>query len=158
MARLFIPTRAAVLADLHAHPPRLEPGEHDQMARYAHERARLPLPFPKPEDLANALELLVLWNAFVSGCCHGSLFDDVIVVSPSKLRGRAALAVVHEIAHHLLEARVGVYTHGDVWLLTLCLAVPGNRLGLARQAVSLPWPRWVVGLRGRLERELARAA
>lgn len=50
-------------------------------------------------------------------------------------RQKRRLAIYHELAHVLLEWFVPLYTHADVWLLTVILLQPGELfMGLLRGA------------------------
>lgn len=48
----------------------------------------------------------------------------LVLARPRRDTARARLAVLHEVAHHLLGCAALVHTHADVWALTLALAAP----------------------------------
>ena len=77
------------------------------------------------------------------------LIAGIILVKRKLDARREALAIWHELAHHLL--RTSLHTHGDVWALTLLLAAPpwilqGLREAHRLDADQLAWdatiPRW----------------
>lgn len=97
--------------------------------------------FPEPERWAVALEV-VLWPEAHAPCGSVTVFGELIVRTSADGR-RYCLSVLHELAHAKLRELDVDHGHGDVWRLTLALAVP--RSELKRAAWKLRQESWVPG-------------
>jgi len=80
----------------------------------------------------------------------------IIVVRSRRDRCRVVLAILHELAHVLLDRACPVHSHADVWCLTLALALPLRALrrmqrhaplDAATLAVIATIPVWAVRIR-----------
>lgn len=146
-ARALDELRAARAMDLH---------DLQELADRAHARGDHGLLFPHAERLALALGFVVTRDgAGAAGQC------GIEGLSPIELFVRAcrevtfSLRVFHELAHALLRGR-GQHTHGDVWVLTILLAVPRRSLPHADLARHVA--KWVLRERRKIARALARGA
>lgn len=104
----------------------------ESLAEWAYETAALPVDAPDPRWLAVRLPGLAIRRGNPPGTGGAALrvsrdqeeIRGVIVYQPSSKR-RQGTAILHEIAHWLLEN--GPHDHKDVWLLTCMLALPRER-------------------------------
>ncbi len=139
----------------------IDAGDHEGTASRAHELAVEKLevfaPFAVKSGLilAGAGEYLVLDSQAVD-CGASSVLAKVLLVRPSSDLRRWNLRVLHELAHALLKQSRRPHSHGDVWALTLALAVPREAFRLRAEAHHVP--RWAIQLRGETARAIARAA
>lgn len=143
-----------ILADIERHPPVMDPWVREGIAVAAHADANLPLWFPSGEVLAEALGYVISKSRW-AGDDQARLFERMLVLSSRASANDNSFAAHHEVAHDRVKRHH--HTHGDVWLLALALAMPGDRLhmiGTLRPAV----PSWAIALRLRFWEELARAA
>lgn len=147
----------AVRGDLEAHPPVMDAGVREGIALAAHDRAALLARFPSATLLAAGLQVVLLWHRATLGG-QAFLGADVVSVRPRrKDPEEEALAIFHELAELLLDREGRHYSHGDVWLLALALAIPRDRVHLVlfyRQKI----PPWAVAIRLETTRAIARVA
>ena len=124
---------------------RVAPEHVEGIAAEVHHRAGLHHPHPVPDLLAERLGFEV-WREPGAPCGSAVLLGGVLVIRASHDARREGLSVLHEIAHRALR---GEHSHGDVWLLTLALAVPPEVAHRpARELRPRAWvPGWAVDLR-----------
>jgi len=65
------------------------------------------------------------------------LLCRLIIVRPRRDARRLALAILHELAHALLERAGIVHSHADVWCLALALAAPASIIEALRKSGDL---------------------
>lgn len=103
------------------------------------------------EHLALSLGYTVTREAPGGPCgCEGLVPNELFVQRARPLM--FALRVLHELAHALL--RDTTYTHGDVWVLTIFLAIPAAALPHLELVVGVP--QWTIRERRRLEAAISR--
>lgn len=121
----------------------LDPGEIESIASAAITEAKMDhLWFPLAELLAIRLKYFVCSEPGLAGCGHEGLFPGVLTVRSSKDDRRWTLSVLHELAHALLRASGKRFLHGDVWALTLALAIPRRSVRHLHAAIHIPaWAR-----------------
>ncbi len=121
----------------------LDPGEVESIAEKAIADAEMDtLWFPLTELLAIRLKFFVCSEPGLAGCGHEGLLPEVLTVRSSKDDRRWTLSVLHELAHALLRATGRIFLHGDVWALTLALAVPRRSVRHLDAAKHIPgWAR-----------------
>lgn len=95
------------------------------------------------EDLARARGIAIEHDDGLPAGCDGLALEHAVVVRPSRSRALLVLRILHELAHHLLGARV--HTHADVWRMTLALAWPVERIRHGLPPLDIP--PWCLALR-----------
>lgn len=114
--------------------------------------ARLVAEERSARGLARAAGLEVAYEASLPAAVPALLVGLVILLRRRTDARRETLAILHELAHHLLARAATLHTHADVWALTLLLATPPAALsrllahGAPLDADQLAWeatlPRW----------------
>jgi len=120
------------------------------IAEEAHSLADHGLPFPHAEHLALSEGYLVERDCAGDTCGISGLVPHQLFARATKER-QWNLRVFHELAHALLAGRE--HTHGDVWILTLMLAVPAGSVKHTDIAEHIP--KWALAKRRRIAREMA---
>lgn len=100
--------------------------------------ARTRCPSPDADTIAAACGCRVVREAALPPGADGMLLPSgTILVRARRDARRTDVAILHELAHWLLERAGALHSHADVWCLTLALAVP---LGHDHPVVSVsPW-------------------
>ncbi|MBL8600326.1 MAG: hypothetical protein JNK72_00235 [Myxococcales bacterium] len=81
---------------------------------------------------------------------------SLLLVRPAISRSLLSLRIVHELAHLLLDRLGWAHNHGDVWFLTLAIAVPRSMLRAQRASNVLDLAAfagtegWVAAMRMRM--------
>lgn len=101
--------------------------------------------FPIAELLALKLNYFVIIRPDLEGCGHENLVPMTLLVRASVCEARLNLRLFHEIAHADLRASGTHFEHGDVWALTLALAIP--RRSVRHLSVADHIPAWARNLR-----------
>lgn len=123
------------------------------IAAGVHQRAAQDLPFPHAEHLALSEGFLVERDCTGASCALSGLVPHTLMVARAKEQAWN-LRVFHELAHALLANKE--HTHGDVWILTLMLAVPAG--SVKHTDVAEHVPKWALAKRRKIAREMARGA
>jgi hypothetical protein len=139
---------AEVLAVLVYEPRLVSPELLEGVAQALHDRAGLEDPFPYPPLLVRSCGYEILHHPLAT-CGQERVFRGVVLVRPSQDARREGLAALHGLAHAEVLSLGLVASHGDVWLLTLMLAVPRRAMGSpGRELRARAWvPYWIVDLR-----------
>lgn len=133
----------------------MDPGELETLAEDAVRKAEMAhLWFPLAELMAIRLKFFVYSEPGLAGCGHEGLTPDVLTVRSSKDDRRWTLSVLHELAHALLRRSGKRFLHGDVWALTLALAIPRRSVRHLHAAIHVP--AWARDLRRRTARAVPR--
>jgi hypothetical protein len=85
--------------------------------------------------IAESLALHVAFTSLPTGV-DAVLVDQRIFVRRLRSQARTSLLILHECAHHALKHRA--HSHGDVWMLSLALAMPTG-LPAARRILLPAW-------------------
>ena len=123
------------------------------IAAGVHQRAEQGLPFPHAEHLALSAGFLVERDCGGDSCGISGLVPHTLFAKRAKEQ-QWNLRVFHELAHALLSGRE--HTHGDVWILTLMLAVPAGSVKDTDIAEHIP--KWALAKRRKIAREMAQMA
>lgn len=129
------------MADHHTDPSLLEAlAEH----------ARSVADTDDPRDIAGAQCVAVREVERIAQGLPAALTRSRIYVSADLPKTLVLLAILHELAHFLVEREGWIDTHSDVWRLTLMLAMPrsmcrGRSVEDLAAAAGVPW--WAAALR-----------
>lgn len=98
-------------------------------------------------ELVRSAGLRVVRSRDLPDTVAGLLVGTTILLRPKKLVAAELLAILHEVAHHLLRAVQ--HRHADVWRLTLALARPRGPEKAFRLALddSDQIPGWALRIR-----------
>lgn len=157
MHRHRLPTAFAQARAELAIPWQVDAGHLEGLACEAHAYANTVDPFdPESGEALAAHHGYLVLRSPTAVCGGGCLLRDVITVRPTPCDQLWNLRILHELAHLFLDGHHPQHNHGDVWALTLALAVPRGtlrRIGEARHV-----PPWALRLRRQTARAIPRAA
>lgn len=143
--------RGAVERELRQ-PWRIEPWRLEGEAEAAHERAVVLYPFADSELLTKGHGLTCVGLEGI-GCGVAGLLPRLLLIRSTSSDEAWNLRVLHEFAHYLTREHFTIYSHADVWALTLMLACPRSAFRHIAHADHVP--SWALDLRRLVARRVS---